>query len=158
VITIPFVKAHGARNDFLLTWRDQISPAAADLAATARAICDRNSGAGADGWILLSQAGGAEGGQDCGPGGASHLPDAAIELYNSDGSRSEISGNGTRCAAALLIESGHVAGPDIRILTGAGVKHLKLLENRGLVFSLEMNMGKAQVQELHSTIAPAKKP
>ena len=47
--------------------------------------------------------------------------DAAIELWNSDGSRSEISGNGTRCAAALLIESGHVAGPDIRILTGAGV-------------------------------------
>ena len=51
------------------------------------AICGRHTGVGADGWILLD-----------------HAPqaDAAIELWNSDGSRSEISGNGTRCAAALI--------------------------------------------------------
>src|ERR1051326_2187069 len=87
VITIPFVKAHGARNDFLLTWRDRL-PAGSDASQMAIAICDRHTGAGGDGWILLSAADGA---------------DCAIELWNSDGSRSEISGNGTRCAAALLI-------------------------------------------------------
>src|SRR5580692_1803915 len=111
VITIPFVKAHGARNDFLLTWRDKIPPAVADFAATARAICDRTSGPGADGWILMSSSAGAH---------------ATIELYNSDGSSSEISGNGTRCAAALLVETGR-AGQDVKIQTGAGIKHLKLL-------------------------------
>ncbi|MFM2124292.1 MAG: diaminopimelate epimerase, partial [Acidobacteriota bacterium] len=82
------MKAHGARNDFLLTWRSQIPADAGDSAALAVAICDRNVGAGADGWIILDPAEGA---------------DAAIELWNSDGSRSEISGNGTRCAAALLL-------------------------------------------------------
>ncbi len=64
---IPFTKAHGARNDFLLTWCGEIPSAAADFAATARAICDRNSGVGADGWILLS------------PGPPQHA-DAAIDF------------------------------------------------------------------------------
>ncbi len=140
MITIPFVKAHGARNDFLLTWRERIPSGVADFAAAARAICDRTSGAGADGWILLSASEGV----------------AAIDLYNSDGSHSEISGNGTRCAAALLVESGRVTGSEIRILTGAGIKYLRLLETCDLVYSLEMNMGPAQMEELHSAIVPGR--
>ena len=51
---IPFTKAHGARNDFLLTWRDQLPMQVGDPAALARAICDRHTGAGADGWILIA--------------------------------------------------------------------------------------------------------
>jgi diaminopimelate epimerase len=136
VVTIPFVKAHGARNDFLLTWRAELPGELGDPAALARAICDRNTGVGADGWIVLSPAPGA---------------DVAIELWNSDGSRSEISGNGTRCAAALLIDGG--AGEEISISTGAGNKRLRLLERRGLRFQLEMNMGAARIEELHSSIA-----
>jgi diaminopimelate epimerase len=140
VTSLRFVKAHGARNDFLLTWRHELPAAELDFCAAARAICDRTAGAGADGWILLSAAAEA---------------DAAIELWNSDGSRSEISGNGTRCAAALLIESGRAAG-EVRILTGAGAKRLKLIERRGPVFRLEMNMGPARVEELRSEIVPGR--
>ncbi|MEI9812883.1 MAG: hypothetical protein WDO18_09530 [Acidobacteriota bacterium] len=76
-----------------------------------RAICARNTGVGADGWIILDEAPDA---------------DAAIELWNSDGSRSEISGNGTRCAAALVVDEGRVKGPQVRIATGAGPKSLQL--------------------------------
>jgi len=137
VITIPFVKAHGARNDFLLTWRAELPAEVRDLAVAARAICDRHTGVGADGWIVLSPATGA---------------DAAIELYNSDGSASEISGNGTRCAAAVLIESG-VAGMEVGIFTGAGIKRLKLL-SRDADYHLEMNMGQAHIEELHSILVP----
>lgn len=140
--TIPFLKAHGARNDFLLTWKDELPPTISNFECAAREICDRNTGAGADGWILLSHAEGVHG---------------AIELWNSDGSRSEISGNGTRCAAAALIESGRApdrVGEEVLILTGAGIKSLRLLERRGLIFSLEMNMGRAHVEELRSQIVP----
>src|SRR5579863_621674 len=91
-MNIPFTKAHGARNDFLLTWRDELAENLGDVAAAAVAICDRHTGIGADGWLLLSP-------------GTGVTEDASIELWNSDGSRSEISGNGTRCAAALLVES-----------------------------------------------------
>ena len=51
-MTIPFTKAHGAGNDFVLTWAADSPPA--DLAETARAICDRHTGVGADGWLLFS--------------------------------------------------------------------------------------------------------
>ncbi len=134
---IPFTKAHGARNDFLLTWRDQ-TPEKADLANTARAICDRHTGAGADGWLLVSAT-------------PNRDSDGSIELWNSDGSSSEISGNGTRCAAAFLIEAGRTLDC-VRISTGAGVKSLRLLERTGLKFSFEMNMGCARIEELHAAL------
>ncbi len=79
------------------------------------------------------------GGEDC---------DGSIHLLNSDGSYAEISGNGTRCAAAFLIAAG-AAGEMVRIRTGAGVKTLRLLRREGLCFDFEMNMGAVDVQALH---------
>lgn len=134
---IPFTKAHGAHNDFLLTWRQDVPAGLTDIPAAAIAICDRNTGVGADGWLLLAR------GTDEAHG--------AIDLWNSDGSRSEISGNGTRCAAALLVTEG-LANGDVRIATGAGLKHLRLLEHQDHLFSFEMNMGHPTIEELHATI------
>lgn len=128
---IPFAKAHGARNDFLLTWAND-APQSSQREA-ARAICDRHGGIGADGWILVSPPAAGETGHD-----------GAIRLFNSDGSESEISGNGTRCAAAFLIDSGSPAEHP-RIMTGAGLKHLRLLARNGLAFSFEMNMGAVSI-------------
>jgi diaminopimelate epimerase len=123
-MTVPFTKAHGAGNDFLLSWAGQVP--SCDLPAMARAICNRHTGVGADGWMLI------EG--------------ATIRLFNADGSEAEISGNGTRCAAALLIDSGR-ADREVTITTGAGPKHLSLVERRGRHFVFEMNMGRPSVEE-----------
>jgi diaminopimelate epimerase len=128
---IPFTKAHGARNDFLLTWLEEAT--VADCPTTARNICDRHSGVGADGWMLVDRSPDPE-------------ADAAITLFNSDGSLAEISGNGTRCAAALLVQHGHAA-QSVRIRTGAGVKKLCLLKRDDLRFEFEMNMGRAEIRE-----------
>ena len=49
---------------------------------------------------------------------------ASIRLFNSDGSEPEMSGNGTRCAAALLIDAGHRDEDELRSVTGAGLKQL----------------------------------
>jgi diaminopimelate epimerase len=125
-MNIAFTKAHGAGNDFLLTRAEQI-PEGADLPAIARAICNRHTGIGGDGWMLVQ--------------------DASIRLFNADGSEAEISGNGTRCAAALLMDSG-LASNAITITTGAGTKHLRLIERTGRRFLLEMDMGQPVVQEL----------
>ncbi|MBI3680979.1 MAG: diaminopimelate epimerase [Acidobacteria bacterium] len=127
---IPFTKAHGARNDFLLTWAHEAP--AADARAMARAICDRRAGIGGDGWILVSP--------------ATTAAHGAIRLLNSDGSDSEISGNGTRCAAAFLLDAGLDAG-DIRIATGAGTKQLRLLGRQGRRFEFEMNMGRPLLEQ-----------
>jgi diaminopimelate epimerase len=74
----------------------------------------------------------------------------SIRLFNADGSEPEISGNGTRCAAALLIDSGRAAGSsedDLVIMTGAGPKHLRLLERKGRRFLFEMDMGLPKFDE-----------
>jgi diaminopimelate epimerase len=126
---VPFTKAHGAKNDFLLTWRADAP--AGDLPALARAICDRHTGAGADGWMLVTPA-------------EDPSADGAIELYNSDGSTAEISGNGTRCAAAFLIRHGCTA-EGVRVRTGAGIKVLRVLSHSSLIFEFEMNMGRPQI-------------
>jgi diaminopimelate epimerase len=129
---IPFTKAHGAMNDFLLTWRQDAPDG--DHAEIAKAICHRHTGVGADGWMLVDPPTDAE-------------AEGAIQLYNSDGSSAEISGNGTRCAAALLVKHGYAAGV-VRIRTGAGLKHLRLLHRTDLRYDFEMNMGKAEISHL----------
>ena len=117
-MTIPFVKAHGAGNDFLLTWEDRAPQQ--NHPEIARAICHRHLGIGADGWILVR-------------------PDA-IQLFNSDGSTAELSGNGTRCAAAMLVDAG-LAQAEVTLTTGAGVRHLRLISRQNRTFHFEMDMG-----------------
>ena len=67
--------------------------------------------------------------------------DADLRIFNSDGGEAEISGNGTRCAAAFLVDAG-CPGPQLAIRTGAGVKQLTLLARDSKRFSFEMAMGK----------------
>lgn len=132
-MTIPFAKLHGAKNDFLITKATDMP--AADLQEVAIAICNRYTGVGADGWMLIDTTEG----------------DESIRLFNSDGSEPELSGNGTRCAAALLA----TAQPDrteFRIRTGAGVKQLRLLSRSGRTFQFEMNMGNIRIVELAATV------
>lgn len=107
-----------------MTWSEQAP--SEDLPAIARAICDRHTGIGADGWIIV------EG--------------TAIRLFNADGSEAEISGNGTRCTAAVLVDAGR-AGSELDITTDAGTKHLRLIERDGKRFLFEMDMGRPRWTE-----------
>ena len=80
-----FTKAHAYGNDFLYIRRDAVASAALD--ALARELCDRHTGIGADGLIVYEST----------PAGAS------MQLFNADGSPSEVSGNGVRGLAAILL-------------------------------------------------------
>src|SRR5579863_1466102 len=101
-MTIPFSKLHGAKNDFLVTPAGEVP--ITDLQELAIAICNRYTGVGADGWILLDRTEGPD-------------YDATIRIFNSDGSEPEISGNGTRCVALLLTRDDQ-AKDLVRIRTG----------------------------------------
>ncbi len=124
---IPFAKAHGAKNDFLLTWADEVP--LGRLPEAAIAICDRNTGIGADGWLVCDRP--ADG--------------MRIRLFNPDGGEVEMSGNGTRCAAAWAMACGYEPEA-IRIQTGGGEKQLRRLERSGNEFLFEMNMGRPSVE------------
>jgi len=131
---LPFTKLHGAENDFLITWADQ-SPQT-NWPEISRRICARTTGIGADGWMLAwRETGGLR-----------------TRLFNSDGSEAEISGNGTRCAAAFALLKGAAAPPMVTITTAAGPKSLRLISQQGQRFMFEMDMGLPRTEELYTTL------
>jgi diaminopimelate epimerase len=131
---IPFAKLLGAENNFLLTWLNDVPER--NLNEIARLICARTTGIGADGWMLVSMQNGK----------------MVTRLFNSDGSEPEMSGNGTRCAAAFGLWKDVVSGPEIPISTAAGTKMLRLIRREGTRFMFEMNMGLPQLEELHAAM------
>ncbi len=131
MLTIPFTKLHGAENDFLLTWHDKAPDV--NLPEAARRICARTTGIGADGWMLVEK----------------HGDGLRTRLFNSDGSEPEISGNGTRCAAAFGLYTGAIATTDFTVTTAAGPKAMKLIYKTGLRFEFEMDMGQPKIEHLH---------
>jgi diaminopimelate epimerase len=98
--TLTLTKHHGLGNDFLVLF----DPPDANHALLAQQLCDRRTGIGADGLLLAEDVEGYA---------------AKMTLYNADGSRAEMSGNGIRCfAQAVAARSGDL-GPQL-ILTDAG--------------------------------------
>ena len=80
---LTITKHHGLGNDFLVAFHPRVD----DLPGLARRLCDRRRGIGADGLLI------AESEQGCA---------ARMVLYNADGSRAEMSGNGIRCFAQAV--------------------------------------------------------
>lgn len=124
--TIPFIKASACGNDFLLI-DGALAPE--DVAAFTRRICDRHEGVGADGveWMFPH-----------------FSADLEIRLLNADGSSAEISGNGTRCAAAHFCAE-H-SKERVSILTGAGMKLCQLISRMSSDYEFEIEMGEAVVE------------
>ena len=103
---LTITKHHGLGNEFLVVFH----PGVSDLPALARQLCDRREGIGADGLLVGESAEGYA---------------ARMLLFNADGSRAEISGNGVRCfAQALAMRRGDLKG--CRILTDAGERVVTL--------------------------------
>src|SRR4051812_44074794 len=97
-----FSKAHAYGNDFLYVRRDDLD--GVDVVALARAMCDRHEGIGADGLIVYA--------------GTTFA--ASMELWNADGSRAEVSGNGVRALGALLLRDDSRGNAETIIRTAAG--------------------------------------
>ena len=116
-----FAKAHAYGNDFLYVEKSLVQNVA--LVPLARAMCDRHTGIGADGLILYAPS----------PEGAS------MTLLNADGSPAEVSGNGLRGLAALLLRNTDRA--DVTIGTAAGDKRLSRIERRGSRQTFRAAMG-----------------
>src|SRR5215217_2083660 len=104
---IKFSKAHAYGNDFLYLRDQHLAPGIA-LDALARELCDRHTGIGADGLILYEPTG----------------DGASMRLLNADGSWSEVSGNGVRGLAALLLRDDARADARVTVHTGGGIKQL----------------------------------
>ncbi len=114
-MSIPFCKFHGFGNDYIVIEREWV-PDSVDLSELARAICDRHTGAGADGIAVIAPSAGTE-------------QDVFCEIVNPDGSIAGFSGNGTRCAVSYTYYKKLWDKPALRLQTRSGIKTFRLIES-----------------------------
>jgi diaminopimelate epimerase len=135
---VRFHKFHGLGNDFLVVDERWTSTTRPEVAAAAKALCDRNRGIGADGVLVLLK-----------PETAEH--DVRLRIYNSDGSEPEMCGNGVRCAALYFH---HFAeGPAVMdVDTYAGTIQCNV---EGNMVRVGMGPPRLTMDEVPTTLTPA---
>jgi len=108
---VPFVKMHGAGNDFVVIDR-RYAPAIEHVAEFVIAVCDRRRGVGADGVLFLD------------PGNGNL--DFRMRYYNRDGGEADLCGNGARCLAAFASSKGLGTGGTVRFASPAGTHEARV--------------------------------
>ena len=121
---IPFTKMHGIGNDYVYV--DAFKTKLDDPPEVARIVSPRHTAIGSDGLILIAP---------------SEVGDCRMEMYNADGSRAEMCGNGIRCVAKYAYDHGIAQRDTLRIETDAGVKEVGVKVRDGKVWEVTVDMG-----------------
>lgn len=119
-----FTKMQGIGNDYVYV--NCFTETVKDPVRTARFVSDRHFGIGSDGLILIKP---------------SKVADCMMEMYNLDGSKGAMCGNGIRCVAKYVYDYGLVPKETLTVETGAGIKTLHLSIENGTVSEVQVNMG-----------------
>lgn len=119
-----FTKMQGLGNDYVYV--NCFEESVPNPSSLARLMSDRHFGIGSDGLILIRP---------------STKADAFMEMFNADGTRSEMCGNGIRCVGKYLFDHGITKKRQVDVNTLAGVKHLSLEVEDGAVTQVTVDMG-----------------
>lgn len=124
-----FTKMHGLGNDYVYVncFEEKID----NPPAVARFVSDRHFGIGSDGLIMINP---------------SKTADFEMEMYNADGSRGEMCGNGIRCVAKYVYDYGLTDKTQISVETLGGIKYLDLTVEDGKVSLVKVDMGKPELE------------
>jgi len=115
---------HGIGNDYV--YIDCFQEKVENPRELAILLSDRHFGIGGDGIILILP---------------SQVADCRMDMYNADGSRGKMCGNGIRCVAKYLFDQGMVDNANIKIETLSGIKNIKLNLRNGLLHDITVDMG-----------------
>lgn len=121
-----FTKMHGCGNDYVYVDGAKEQIPAKDKPELVRKLSDRHFGIGGDGVIFINP---------------SDEADFEMEMYNMDGSRSEMCGNGIRCVAKFVYDKGLTDKEHISIISGGKVKYIDLNIENEKVSTVKVNMG-----------------
>ncbi len=121
-----FTKMQGCGNDYVYIngFVEKISQE--KKPELARKLSDRHFGIGSDGVIFINP---------------SSEADFEMEMYNADGSRSEMCGNGIRCVGKYVYDKGLTDKTSITVISGGQIKYLDLTVEDGKVSKVRVNMG-----------------
>ena len=118
-----FVKMHGLGNDFIIPEINEAD--LTDLSELAKILCDRHTGIGADGILLVCN---------------SNEENIRMRIFNSDGTEAEMCGNGIRCFAKYVYEKKIISDQKFTIETLAGKIIPELFIDDGIVTKVRVNM------------------
>lgn len=121
-----FTKMQGLGNDYVYV--NCMEQMVEDAAETARRVSDRHFGIGSDGLILICP---------------SDKADFEMRMYNADGSRGKMCGNGIRCVGKYVYDYGLTDKTSLSVETLGGIKHLFLEVEDGKVSLVKVDMGPA---------------
>ena len=121
-----FTKMHGAGNDYVYINGFTEKIAQEDKPEWVRKISDRHFGIGSDGAIFINP---------------SDVADFEMEMYNADGTRSEMCGNGIRCVGKFVYDKGLTKKEKISVVSAGKVKYLDLTIENGKAVQIKVNMG-----------------
>ncbi len=119
-----FTKLQGCGNDYVYV--DCTKELIDDIPGTAIKVSDRHFGVGSDGLILIRP---------------SDQADFMMDMYNNDGSRGKMCGNGIRCVAKFVYDKGLTDKTRLKIETLSGIKELDLTVENGEVTWVTVDMG-----------------
>ena len=119
-----FTKMHGIGNDYVYV--NCFKETVENPSEVSKFVSDRHFGIGSDGLILIKP---------------SEVADCYMEMYNADGSRSAMCGNGIRCVAKYIYDYGLTDKTEVDVETAAGIKHIVLTIKDGKVEKARVDMG-----------------
>lgn len=119
-----FTKMHGCGNDYVYV--DCTKKELDNPEQVAIKVSDRHFGIGSDGLILIK---------------SSDRADFFMDMYNADGSRGKMCGNGIRCVGKYVYDFGLTDKTEVKIDTLSGIKTLKLNVENGVVSTVVVDMG-----------------
>ena len=121
-----FTKMHGCGNDYIYIDGAKEHIAQEEKPDFVRRVSDRHFGIGGDGVIFINP---------------SDEADFEMEMYNADGSRAEMCGNGIRCVAKFVYDKGVTNKTDISVISCGKIKYLQLFLKDNKVDTVRVNMG-----------------
>ena len=121
-----FTKMHGCGNDYVYVDGARETIPAERKSEVVRFLSDRHFGIGGDGVIFINP---------------SDVADFEMEMYNMDGSRSEMCGNGIRCVGKYVYDHGLTQKTSLTIVSCGKIKYLELTVDEGSVTKVRVNMG-----------------
>ena len=121
-----FTKMEGCGNDYVYIDGAKEIIAPEEKPDFVRRVSDRHFGIGSDGVIFINP---------------STEADFEMEMYNADGTRAEMCGNGVRCVAKFVYDKGLTDKCDISVISCGKIKYLKLFLKDGKVDRVKVNMG-----------------
>lgn len=140
-----FTKMQGCGNDYIYVNGFTEKIPQEEKTELVRHISDRHFGIGGDGVIFINP---------------SSEADFEMEMYNADGSRAEMCGNGIRCVAKYVYDKGLTDKTDISVISCGQIKYLQLFLKEGRVDTVRVNMGAPELrpERIPVTVAEAGMP